>query len=179
MGFRHFRHGGRYRRCAPNSREPGVLSIGSSRRRARGARSESSARRRRGRRAVPPPRRSPFPVPCCQRCVGPIAVLDRLFDRETIDIASARLGVGARRRGEGNRGHRKEGSLGREPPARRDRGRGADRHGSNGRGGVRVPGGTCGSTAESPSSCTCGSRSSTTPLTASTCTTRRASPGPR
>jgi hypothetical protein len=33
--------------------------------------------------------------------------------------------------------------------------------------------GTCGSTAASPSSCACGSRSSTTALTASTCTTRR------
>ena len=37
-----------------------------------------------------------------KRCVGPIAVLDRLFDREAIDIASARLGVGPGKRGEGN-----------------------------------------------------------------------------
>jgi hypothetical protein len=71
MGFRHFRHGGRYRRCASSGREPGVLSIGSSRRRARGARSESSARGRRGRRAVSPPRRSPFSVPCGQALRGP------------------------------------------------------------------------------------------------------------
>jgi hypothetical protein len=45
----------------------------------------SSARRRRGRRAVSRPRRSPPPCRVVKRCVGAIAVLDRLFDREAIE----------------------------------------------------------------------------------------------
>jgi hypothetical protein len=79
----------------------GIPTLSPRRRRARWRTIPPSARGLRGRRAVPPP---PLTSPRCrvvERCVGAIAVLERLFDREAIEDRGARLGAGPRRRRQG------------------------------------------------------------------------------